>query len=344
MFTTRKTWWMRTGTAGLLGAAGIGFLAGKLTTTNAAQAAPPTPQAAPTPNEADKHFVAYIYGGKVPITREELGEYLIARYGAEKIDLLINKVIIETACKEKGIEVTEAEIDAEINEDLKGIAANREQFVNGILKQVHKTMYEWREDVIRPKIQITKLCKLQISVTEEDIKKEFEAEFGTRVDGRIIIWPPNEHKIAMSLYEKLRTSEEEFDNAARTQASPHLAASGGKIKPFGRGAGSNTDLEERAFKLKPGQITALIETKEGDVCFKCDKFLPPDENAKLEDHRERLSRVCYEKKLAIEIPNKCRDLRKAADPVVLLRRKETPEDIERNTKALLQTGGTAPSK
>jgi PPIC-type PPIASE domain len=343
MFTTRNSWWMRTGTVGLLGAAGIGFLAGKLTTTNTAQAAPPTPQA-PTPNEADKRFVAYIHGGKVPITREDLGEYLIARFGTEKIDLLVNKVIIETACKEKGIEVTEAEIDAALQEDLKGIAVDKRTFVDGVLKQYGKTMYEWREDVLRPKIQITKLCKMHVTVTEEDIKRAFEEEFGTRIDGRIIIWPKGQEKVPFAMYEKLRSSEEEFDNAARTQASPNLAALGGRIKPFGRGAGTSTDLEMQAFKLKPGQISTIIESKEGSVIFKCDRIIPPDDNIKLDDHRERLTRVCYDKKLALEIPKKCRELRDVAQPVVLLRRKETPEDLERNTKALLQAGATAPSK
>jgi hypothetical protein len=334
---------MQTGTVGLLGAAGIGFLAGKLTTTSTAQAAPPAPQTT-TPTETDKRFVAYIHGGRIPITREDLGEYLIARYGAEKIDLLINKTIIDTACKEKGIEVTDAEIDAALQEDLKGIAVNREQFVNGVLKQYGKTMFEWREDVLRPKIQITKLCRLQIEVTEEDIKKAFDCEFGTRVDGRIIIWPAKEKWIALTVYEKIRSSEDEFDNAARTQAAGHLAASGGRIKPIGRSAGTNDQLEKEVFKLKPGQVSTLIDTPEGLVCFKCDKILEPDPNANLEHERERLRSVCYDKKLALEIPKKCRELRDAANPVVLLRRRETQEDLERNTKALLQTGGTAPSK
>src|SRR5262249_1943986 len=36
------------------------------------------------------HVVAYIYGN-TPITREELGEYLIERLGAERIDFLVNR-------------------------------------------------------------------------------------------------------------------------------------------------------------------------------------------------------------------------------------------------------------
>lgn len=343
MFTTGKLHWTRASALGLAGAVGVGFALGKISGPSVAQAGPPA-TVAPAPSESDKRFVAYLHGGKVPISREDLGEYLIARYGADKIDLLVNKVIIETACKENGISVTEAEIDAALQEDLKGLACDRKQFVEGVLKQYGKTMYEWREDVLRPKIQISKLCKLHITVSEEEIQQAFESEFGTRVDGRIIIWPKGQEKVPMATYEKLRSNEEEFDNAARTQAAPNLAASGGRIKPFGRGSGTHPKLEEAAFKLKPGQISTLIYTNEGTVCFKCDNILPPVEGEKLDAHRERLSRVVYERKLAIEIPKKCRELRDAAQPVVFLRRKETMEDVERNTKALLQTGATAPSK
>lgn len=342
MFTTTQTWWKRTGTVGLLGAAAIGFFAGKLTTPSAAHAAGPTnpPQA----NEAEKRLVAYLHGGKVQITREELGEYLIARFGAEKIDLLVNKVIIETACKERNIEVTDAEIEAALQEDLKGIQVDRQQFISGVLKQYGKTMYEWREDVLRPKIQIMKLCKLQISVNEDDIKKAFDGEFGKRVDGRIIIWPKTEDRIAKLAWSKIRQDEEEFKNASMTQASAALASSGGRIKPFGRGVGMNAKLEEQAFSLKEGQVSALFDAgTEGIACFKCDKIIPPDAEAKLEDHRERLSKVVFEQKLAIEVPKKCRELRDAAQPKVLLARKETPEDVERNAKTLIQqTGGVVP--
>ena len=53
-----------------------------------AQAGPPTPpapQAAP-PSDYSQRVVAYIYGN-IPITREDLGEYQIARQGVDKREL-----------------------------------------------------------------------------------------------------------------------------------------------------------------------------------------------------------------------------------------------------------------
>jgi hypothetical protein len=344
MVTTKRTWWFRTGTLGMLAAAGAGFLIGQATTNNRVYAAPPAKPAAPPAVETNSRYVAHLYNGSVPITREDLGEYLIARHGKDSIDLLVNKTIIDHACAQKGITVTDAEVEAALLEDLKGINVNRKQFVDSVLKQYGKTLYEWKEDVLRPRIQLSKLCKLQITVTEEEIKQAFDAEFGPRVEGRIIIWPKGQEKFAYQSYDEIRSSDDKFDEAARQQAVSHLAASGGRIKPFGRGAGTHPELEKEAFKLKPGQVSTVIGTNEGTVVFKCDRHLPPDEGAKLDDHRERLSRIVYDKKLAQEIPKQFKALRDAANPVIFIKKDVSPEDIERTTQQLLQTGATQPKK
>src|SRR5262249_4106707 len=55
--------------------------------------------------------VAFIYNN-IPITRGELAEFLIARYAEEKVDLLVNKRIIELSCKQRNISVNEEEVEA----------------------------------------------------------------------------------------------------------------------------------------------------------------------------------------------------------------------------------------
>src|SRR5205814_3991126 len=106
-----------------------------------AQATPPqktagetTPAPAPTPlvsSDYSRRVVAYIYD-TIPITREELGEDLIARKGAERLPNLVNKRIIEHACQEKGIEVTAAEVEADLVETLKGMQLERKRFVEDV--------------------------------------------------------------------------------------------------------------------------------------------------------------------------------------------------------------------
>lgn len=343
MNTTRRTWWFRTGTAGLIAAAGAGFFAGRATSWNQANAAPPAkPNTPPPAVETNSRFVASLYNGTVPITREDLGEYLIARHGKDNIELLVNKTIIDTECKRHGVTITDAEIDAALQQDLVGLQVDKKSFVANVLKQYGKTLFEWREDVLKPRLQLTKLCRLNIQVTEDEIKQAFDAEFGPRVDGRIIIWPKGQEQFAFKIYDEIRASDTKFDEAARQQAVGHLAASGGRIKPFGRGAGTHPKLEEDAFKLKEGQITTVIGTDEGAVVFKLDKLIPANTSASIEQYRERLSQMVYEKKLAKEIPLQFKKLRDAANPVIFIKKDQTPEDVERNALQLM--GATQPKK
>src|SRR5262249_36920971 len=127
----RWSWGRAAMVAGFVGVAAAAFVCGRSTFRGEAQAAPLRPQAlqqpqqptaaspAPSP-EYTREVVAYIYGN-VPITRQDLGEYLIAREGTSKLDLLINRRIVETACRQAGIDVTADEIKAAIEQDLKGL-------------------------------------------------------------------------------------------------------------------------------------------------------------------------------------------------------------------------------
>src|SRR5205823_2082025 len=160
-------------------------------------------------SDYSQRVVAYVYG-TMPITREDLGEYLIARQGSDKVELLVNKRIIEVACQKQGIEVTAAEVEAALEQDLQGVHVNRADFVAKVLKQMGKSLYEWKEDVLKPRLMLTKLCKERIGVTDDDLRKAFEAQYGPRVECRIIIWPKGEDKVALQTFEKIRASEDEF--------------------------------------------------------------------------------------------------------------------------------------
>src|SRR5436305_15243503 len=74
----------------LCGTAALGFWLGRGAPQSAAVAGPPAPPqqpAAPSPSppsDYSQRVVAYVYG-TVPITREDLGEYLSARQGSAKV-------------------------------------------------------------------------------------------------------------------------------------------------------------------------------------------------------------------------------------------------------------------
>lgn len=322
--------------------AGTWVVFAALFTTAQALAADPEPTA--PAGDYGQRVVAYVYD-KIPITREELGEYLIARQGTDKIELLVNKRIIEIACQQRGLEVTAAEVEAAFEEDLKGVRVNRKEFIDNVLKQYGKSLYEWKEDVIKPRLMLTKLSRERVQVTEDEVRKAYDGEFGERVEVRIIIWPRGQEKFAFEAHERLRKSDEEFERYARQQAVGSLAATGGRIKPFGRGCGTHPEVEKEAFLLQPGEVSRLIATNDGTIMLKVDRLLPPDATARYEDHKERLTREVYDKKMAAEIPKLMKVLRDQANPNVILKKTLTAEDLERNAlREIRQTGATAPAK
>jgi hypothetical protein len=291
-------------------------------------------------SEYASRVVAYIHE-TIPITRQELGEYLIARYGTEKMELLINKRIIELACQEQGITVAEVEVAAALEEDCKGLGVQRDDFIRNVLKHYNKTLYEWREDVIKPRLLLGKLCQGRIKIEDADLRKEFESRYGPKVDCRLILIPRGEERHALALYEKVRGSEEEFDRAARSQANSTLAASGGRIKPICHYTGSEA-VEKAAFALQPGEVSSLIETSDGLAILKCMAHLPPDGSKKFESEKAALEKDVRDKKITQEIPKLFKELREKAAPKWIIKKPETDEELKREVKKELPVEGVKP--
>ena len=136
---------------------GIGWRVGAPTAAATPGDTKPPAKAAPPPKaDAPAQVVATI-DRDTALTREEFADYLIRRYGGDKLELFVNLRIIETACARKGITVTDAEIDAAIRDDLKTMNLSEEVFRTQFLKQYNKNLIEWREDVIRPRLLMSKL-------------------------------------------------------------------------------------------------------------------------------------------------------------------------------------------
>ena len=288
-----------------------------------------------TNSDYSSRVVAYVYDN-MPVTREELGEYLIARYGTERLDLLCNKKIIDNECRKVGIEVTAAEVENSLSEDLKGLNVDRKTFVDKVLKNYRKNLYEWKEDVIRPKLMLSKLVRSRVKVTDDDIKKAFDAYYGEKVECRIVMYEKGFERAVLSDYPRLRDSEEEFHKAAKNQKSSSLAATAGKIRPIARNTTGNDELEKAAFALQPNEVSPVIGTPEGLIIVKCDKRIPADTTINLESVREKITAEIIEKKIAAEIPVAFSEMRKRANPKLILQGTNQMDDLTKTIAPLIK--------
>ena len=335
--------------AALVGAVGV----------TAALAQPPATQPpAPTPTAVAEDYgrpVAYVNGNQ-PITRRDLGEFLMARGGADKIDLLINKIIIENEAKRLNITVTETEMEAAFLTDLEGLSdggIKKGDFVTIVLPKYNKTLYEWMEDVIRPRLLLTKMITGKIQVTEEDITIQYDREYGEKREVQIIMWPKGDDpKTLTAIWEKIRGDQKEFDSVARQMANPSLAASAGRIKPISRHTYAEDHIiEKTAFDLKVGEVSHILQTKQGHVVMKLLGVIPPVEKIDRAMVRPRHTKQAYDEKVSAAIPAQFKVLHDAAAPSVIYNgpslwkwHGETKEAVNEMIKSNTVTpaGGTAP--
>ncbi len=314
----------------------------------AALAQPPA-EARPEPGAP----VAFVYG-TVPVTRQDYGEYLMARAGTEKLETFLNKMVIEAECRRVGVTVTETELLAAFNGDLAGLSVDKSEFVKAVLPRYGKTLYEWMEDVVRPRLQLTKLLAGQVAVTADDVQKEFEKEYGEKRRVQIIMWPGGDDlKAINTVYAKIRNNANEFDSAATAQANPSLGAAKGKIKPIGRHThAKDPEVEKAAFRLQPGEVSEVIVTTQGYVVMKMIEVIPPDPKVDRAKVEPVLRHQVYEEKLSEAIPKKFKELSDRALPKMIY----TGPDKWRTAAeavtappaampgAVQQMGGSAPKK
>jgi foldase protein PrsA len=287
------------------GLAILGWIGGQVYSHCCAQNSRP----ATSPAEYEKNVVAYVNG--VPITRQELGEELIARKGKEQLKLLINRKIIEQACQKAGVSVTDAEVEADLKDVMRTAnAATPAQFEESILKRRNTTLIEYKEDVVRPGIAMRKLAGKQVEVTDEEIRRAYESNYGEKVKCRIIMIPESDARLAPKIFAQVRDDREAFLRQALQQADPNLAACGGEIK-IGRFTGLDS-VEEAAFALKDGQVSQVLQVEGGRVILLREGLEPRDESTTLEQVRDELRHSLLEKKLRAEVPRVFHQLREEA--------------------------------
>ena len=259
--------------AGAAFAAGIALAAGTNWTAGSAYAADPPPAA----SAKTLHVVATVNGE--PITRDRLADELIEDHGPQQLDLMINRLIVEQECRKAKVEVTDKEVEQDIENTLTKMRMKRKEFVETVLARSGMTFAQYRRDRVWPKLAMVKLVKDKVKVTDEDLKKAFEANFGPKVECRWIV--VKEMNRAQELWERLMKEEKGdkrlklFEDMVKEYSVDAATRSlGGKIQPFNRHS-SNPELEKAIFALKEGELSSITQIPDGNAIFLCVAHLPP---------------------------------------------------------------------
>jgi hypothetical protein len=265
---------------------------------------------AKSPGRKPTEVVALVNGEA--ITRTQLADELISAYGTAQLDLMINRKIVELACREGKVEVTEKEIDDDIASTLAKLRMKPKEFVQTVLDKQNITLEQYRRDRVWPKLAMVKLVKPRVKVSEDDLKRGFEATYGNKVECRMLV--VQEMSRARELWEQLMEVKGEdrlkmFEDHCKTYSiDPGSRPYGGKVAPFNRHS-SNPDLEKVVFGLKEGELSSIMQMAGGHVIFLCVRQIPPVPNVTMETVldstskqtvREALHEGIFTKKLQYE--------------------------------------------
>jgi foldase protein PrsA len=198
----------------------------------------------------------------------EEGESRLIDFKRQLLDNMINNVLIRQAAEERGITVTDEEIDAQIT-DLKAGFPSEDEF-NAALADANLTL-EDLEQQLRDQLATQRLMEELVgdeTVTDEEIAEYYEtnkAQFEEQaaVKASHILFNPEDKATAEQVLAEVNSGGDFAALATEYSKDPGSAAQGGDLgwsdpaRPF------VTEFQEALDALEVGEVSALVETEYG---------------------------------------------------------------------------------
>lgn len=243
--------------------------------------------------ERPKHDVMAVVNGQ-DIRREALAAACADRFGEEVLESLVNKRLILHHCRNRGIEVTDQEINAEVDRMAKRFKIGREQWLAMLERERGINEQQYKRDILWPTLALRKLAADQLTVSDQQLREAYESQFGEAVKARLIVVPDREQ--AEQLHRQLLDRPEDFARLAMKYSQDINSASiGGLIQPIRRHVG-DPQIEREVFALEPNQISSIIPVANQFAILKCEGHIPA-RNVPLENVRDDLVERIKEDKL-----------------------------------------------
>jgi parvulin-like peptidyl-prolyl isomerase len=239
---------------------------------SAVERAKTPPDSAPNAPVAKKNPIAAIVNNE-PITREDLARECLVHYGADVLESMVNRSLIQASCEQRNIVITDQQVDEEIDRMARKFSQPKDQWLKILEKERGIKPARYAKDIIWPTLALRELAKNRLQVTRQEIDEAFESEFGPAVKVRLIAIDSADK--ARQVHAQATSKPEEFPALAKKYSQDTNSASAyGLIQPIRRHLG-DANLEKAAFASKKGEISKIIQVGEMHVFVKCEEHMPP---------------------------------------------------------------------
>ena len=247
------------------------------------------------------------------ISYEEVAKECVERHGREVLENMINRKIIQQACAERGVTVSEAEVNQEIIEISKKFGLAVDQWYKMLEAERSLTPVQYHRDIIWPMLALRKLAGKEIKITREMMQMAYEDNYGPRVKARMIVL--DNPRRATEIWEKIKASPDDFESLARDYSvEANSRALGGTIPPIRKNSeGTHEALRKAAYQFKnPGEISGIIQVAPSQyVILKFEGRTEPIEHA-VEDVQAQLHAELEEREVQKLVGSTFEHLQKTA--------------------------------
>ncbi|MCH2115309.1 MAG: peptidylprolyl isomerase [Pirellulales bacterium] len=257
--------------------------------------------------------VATVNGDR--ITMKELGNECLVRHGEELLESEIAQLLLRQALQNAGLEITQDDLETEVRHaaELAGAIdtqgqVNLEEWIQTATTGQGISKAHYMQNAVWPSAALKKLTAHDVVVTDEDMQKGFEANYGERVRCRVIVL--GTMRRAQEVWDKARQNDSADyfgDLAEEYSIEPTTRSLRGEVPPLQR-FGGHPQLEKVAFQLLPGQLSGIIQTGDKFIVLRCEGRTPGmDVDMSIVD--DTLRRDIYEKKLRLAMNEKFEQIR-----------------------------------
>ena len=230
---------------------------------------------------------------------------------------LVRKLLSQIL-KQRGMDVTNEALKQELARAAASFGytnangdADVTAWVNAVAEQEGLGEKEYITDAVWPSVALRQLVDADVTVTNDDLTKGFEANYGKRVEVLAIVL--GNQRIAQEVWDMARknSSKEFFGQLAEQYSVEQVSrANFGEIPPIRR-HGGQPQIESEAFRLQPGELSGIVAMGDKFIIMKClGRTQPVVEQ--LADVKTELTADIREKKLRLAMATEFDKIRASA--------------------------------